>query len=238
MEDSNDFSRSQISQEIISILKQARDQRRSSKDTRVTFNVPKTEGVNKNPESSAKPQKSSSLSSKSEFNLIKQFKSSQEKLKELKSKQKKSKVKDKSKKKLKRKIRKVTYKLKKPKPRYNRPPIEIPELELTDRPILIKYFKEIVKNFLKQKRRNRLLRRRVRRYLIRRKIKKAFRKRSAKKDNAYREKYYKNLEKIHGLRKEMKLMKEAFDIETIVNLKKKDELIEMKNACVQGLFDG
>ncbi|KAL7029870.1 hypothetical protein ACKWTF_006406 [Chironomus riparius] len=237
MEDSNSFNRDEIAEEINSILKQARDQSRYSKSQRVTFNFSNTKSINE------KPQKSSSLSSKSVVRLMKEnekFSESQMDL-ELKLKDFKAKLKSmngqdnlkKSKKKPKMKLRKVTYRLKKPVPAYDPQQPEFPELEEADRPILINYFKEIANNFHNEKRRNRQLNESLKTYLLNRKIKKAFEDDSDGQDNAYYQKYYQNLEKIHGLRQEIKTMKEAYDVEKMVNSKKKEELIEMKNACLQ-----
>ena len=239
MEYSKSFSRDEIDEEIISILKQAGNQSRYSKNKRVTFNVSKTESIND------KPQTSSSLSSKSVVNLIKRnekFSDSQTdlelKLKEFKANMKTLKAQNNlknSKKKRKIKLRKVTYRLKKPTPAYERPQIEIPELEETDRQVLINHFKEIANNFHSQNRRNRQLHQILETYVLHKKIKDAFENSSDTQVDGYKDKYYQNLEKIHGLRQEMNLMKEAYDVEKMVKMKKKDELIKMKDACLQGL---
>ncbi|XP_070505461.1 cilia- and flagella-associated protein 184-like [Chironomus tepperi] len=238
MENSNNFDKSRISNEILSILKQARDQSRSSKSNRVTFNVPKIESIHEKYGKVIKPQKSVSLFSKSVLDLTKPDNEFRRSNAELRSRLEKFEakgdaLKNRVKKKPKRRIRKVTYRLKKPKPRSNFPPIEIPELEDSDRPILIKHFKEIILNFNAHKRRNRILRRKLRRYLIQKKVKKAFRNLSERKENEFKETYYKNLARIYELKQEIKLMKEAYDVEKLVKMKKKDELIGMKNACIQ-----
>lgn len=241
MEDSSHSIRAKKSQNDNFKLKPQRSQSRILKSRRVTF---KTESIDKKSKINLKPEKSSSLPTESEVDLAKTDKKLSNSKEELESKfnefnSKLSLIEDqgKIKKKHIRKVRKVCYRLKKPKLRFIYPMHEIQQLKETDRPILIKYFKDIIGNFLEQKRRNKLLQRKLKLFLIRRNETKAFKSSSDKNKDSSRHKYYKNLEKIHGLGLEVKHMKEAFNVEKLVNMKKKDELLEIKKDCVQGMME-